>query len=69
MKDPKEFAKKHFKEQVEKLSSNKEKVIDITSMAEEKAKNKANLLKDAMDDLLTFFRLIRAYYNGTYRDI
>jgi len=47
----------------------RDKLTDLIDKASEKATGKKRGLKDVWPSLMAFFRLIRAYANGSYRQV
>jgi uncharacterized membrane protein YkvA (DUF1232 family) len=58
-----------FKNRAEEYLNDKVKLNDLLEKAKEKMEAGKAQLKDAYDTILVFYRLLRAYAIGQYRDI
>ena len=56
-------------ESAERLAQNSDEARRKIDAAAAKAERKRGRLGEAYDDLLTFFRMLRAYFDGSYRDV
>ena len=66
-RDSKSYQK--AKNKAEEYINSPEKLGKLVSDATEKAKRKSGPLEEVRDSLLACFRLIKAYANGSYREI
>jgi len=64
-----ELAVKLYKKRAEKVSEDSKAALELADKAEEKLESKKSLLGEVREELKTFFRLLRSYYRGEYRDI
>lgn len=69
MEKAQNYAQKKLGEKAERLASDGDAVIEIVDQGEEKLKRNSSALKDAYKELVAFFKFLRAYYKGEYRDV
>lgn len=68
MKDQIKYAKEHFFKKAQEIYDNKEKVFELIDKAKEYIKN-SPLVQNTVDNINIFFRMLKAYFNGTYTNI
>lgn len=68
MKDQIKYAKEQFFKRAQEIYDNKEKVFELIDRAKEYIKN-SPLVQDTVDNIHVFFRMLKAYFNGTYTNI
>lgn len=60
---------KRFKKRATKIITNPGKVLDELTKADAKAEAQGNVIEKFVEDLKLLIRLVRAWANGSYKDV
>ena len=60
---------KRFKKRAMKIINNPGKVLDELTKADAKAETQGNVIRKFVEDLKVLIRLVRAWANGSYKDV